>query len=66
MGYDGPSDYSSTLARISTWSSAAGMQAFPGAAPDTLLLGGEVLVSDVALVPEPTVQVTPLSLLLDS
>jgi hypothetical protein len=55
MGYDGPSDYSSTLARISTWSSAAGMQTFPGAAPDTLLLGGEVLVLDVALAPEPTV-----------
>ena len=55
MGFDGPSDYSSTLARISTWSSAAGMQTFPGAAPDTLLLGGEVLVLDVALVPEPTV-----------
>jgi hypothetical protein len=55
MGYDGPSDYSSTLARISTWSSAAGMQTFPGAGPDTLLLGGEVLVLDVALVPEPMV-----------
>ena len=55
MGYDGPSDYSSTLARISTWSSAAGMQTFLGAGPDTLLLGGEVLVLDVGLVPEPTV-----------
>lgn len=55
MGYDGPSDYSSTLTRISTWSSAAGMQTFPGTGPDTLLLGGEVLVLDVALVPEPTV-----------
>jgi hypothetical protein len=55
MGYDGPSDYSSTLARISAWSSAAGMQTYPETAPDTLLLGGEVLVLDVALVPEPTV-----------
>ena len=55
MGYDGPSDYSSTLARISAWSSAAGMQTYPESAPDTLLLGGEVLVLDVALLPEPTV-----------
>ena len=55
MGYDGPSDYSSTLARISAWSSAAGMQTYPENAPDTLLLGGEVLVLDVALLPEPTV-----------
>jgi hypothetical protein len=55
MGYDGPSDYSSTLARISAWSSAAGMQTYPENAPDTLLLGGEVLVLDVAFLPEPTV-----------
>ena len=52
MGYDGPSDYSSTLARISAWRSAAGMQIYPENAPDTLLLGGEVLVS---LLPNPTV-----------
>lgn len=55
ISYDGPSDYSSTLARISAWSSAAGMQTYPENAPDTLLLGGEVLVLDVALLPEPTV-----------
>ncbi|KAH9983615.1 hypothetical protein BJV74DRAFT_612947 [Russula compacta] len=55
MGYEGPSDGSSTLARISACSSAAGMQAFPGAAADTLVLGGQVLVLDVALIPEPTV-----------
>jgi hypothetical protein len=55
MGYDGPSDYSSTLARISAWSSALGMQTYPESAPDMLLLGGEVLVLDVALLPEPTV-----------
>ncbi len=55
MGYDGPSDYSSTLPRISAWSSAAGMQTYPENAPDTLLLGGELLVLDVALLPEPTV-----------
>ncbi|KAH9032650.1 hypothetical protein EDB84DRAFT_1578531 [Lactarius hengduanensis] len=53
--YDGPSDDSSTLARISTWSSAVGMQAFPEAAAGTLVLGGKVLVLDVALIPEPTV-----------
>jgi hypothetical protein len=53
--YDGPSDDSSTLARIGTWSSAAGMQAFPEAAAGTLVLGGKVLVLDVALIPEPTV-----------
>lgn len=55
MGYEGPSDGSSTLARINACSSAAGMQSFPGAAADTLLLGGQVLVLDVALIPEPTV-----------
>jgi hypothetical protein len=55
MGYDGPSDYSSTLTRISVWNSAAGMQTYPENAPDTLLLGGEVLDLDVALLPEPTV-----------
>ncbi|KAI9437579.1 hypothetical protein H4582DRAFT_2111791 [Lactarius indigo] len=53
--YDGPSDDSSTLARISAWSSAVGMQAFPEAAAGTLVLGGKVLVLDVALIPEPTV-----------
>jgi len=58
MGYDGHSDDSSTLARISTWSSAAGMQTFPEPAADTLMLGGQVLVLDVALVPEPTVRVS--------
>jgi hypothetical protein len=31
------------------------MQTYPENAPDTLLLGGEVLVLDVALLPEPTV-----------
>jgi hypothetical protein len=56
IGYDGPSDYSSTLVHISAWSSAAGMQTYPENAPDTLLLAGEVfLVLDVALLPEPTV-----------
>lgn len=54
-GYDGPSDDSSTLARIGAWSAAAGMLTFPGPAAGTLVLGGEVLVLDVALVPEPTV-----------
>jgi hypothetical protein len=54
-GYDGPSDYSSTLARISAWSSAVGMQTYPENTPDTFLLGGEVLDLDVALLPEPTV-----------
>ncbi|KAH9166269.1 hypothetical protein EDB89DRAFT_2233010 [Lactarius sanguifluus] len=49
--YDGPSDDSSTLARISAWSSAVGMQAFPEAAAGTLVLGGKVLVLDVALIP---------------
>jgi hypothetical protein len=34
MGYDGPSD------------SAVGMQTYPENTPDTLLLGGEVLVLD--------------------
>ncbi|KAH9069869.1 hypothetical protein EDB83DRAFT_2518217 [Lactarius deliciosus] len=53
--YDGPSDYSSTLARISAWRSAVGTQAFPEAAAGTLVLGGKVLVLDVALIPEPTV-----------
>lgn len=53
--YDGPSDGSSALARISAWSSAVGMQAFPEAAAGTLVLGGKVLVLDVALIPEPTV-----------
>jgi hypothetical protein len=33
----------------------AGIQTYPENAPDTLLLGGEVLVLDVALLPEPTV-----------
>jgi hypothetical protein len=55
MGYDGPSDYSITLVRISAWSSAVGMQTYPENAPDTLLLGGEVLILDVALLPEPRV-----------
>ena len=56
-GYDGPSDDSSVLARISALSSAAGMQAYPperGA--DTMMLGGQVVVLDVGLVPEPTVR----------
>ena len=57
-GYDGPSDDTSALARISAWSSAAGMQAFPEAAADTLVLGGQVLVLDVALEPEPAVRVS--------
>ena len=42
-GYDGPpSDDTSALARISAWSSAAGMQAFPPeeGADATLILGG--------------------------
>ncbi|KAH9171210.1 hypothetical protein EDB89DRAFT_2114611 [Lactarius sanguifluus] len=43
------------LSRISAWSSAVGMQAFPEAAAGTLVLGGKVLVLDVALIPEPTV-----------
>jgi hypothetical protein len=51
MGYDGPSDYSSTLARITAWSSAAGMQTYPENTSDTHFLGGEVLVLDVALLP---------------
>jgi hypothetical protein len=42
MGYDGPSDYSSMLARISAWSSAAGMQTYPENTSDTHFLGGEV------------------------
>ncbi|KAH8976550.1 hypothetical protein EDB86DRAFT_1810648 [Lactarius hatsudake] len=57
--YDGPSNDSSTLARISAWSSAVGMQAFPEAAAGTLVLGGKVLVLDVALIPEPTYQSPP-------
>ena len=54
-GYDGPSDDSSVLARISALSSAAGMQAYPPEA-DTMMLGGQVVVLDVGLVPEPTVR----------
>ncbi|KAH9166265.1 hypothetical protein EDB89DRAFT_2233005 [Lactarius sanguifluus] len=53
--YDGTSDDSSTLARISASSSAVGIQAFPEAAAGTLVLGGKVLILDVALIPEPTV-----------
>lgn len=57
MGYDSPTDDSSTLARVSACSSAAGMQAYPGpeAPAGTLMLGGKVLVLDVALIPEPVV-----------
>ncbi len=39
----------------SAWSSAAGMQTYPESTLDTLLLGAEVIVLDVALLPEPTV-----------
>jgi len=48
-GYDGPSDDSSVLARISALSSAAGMQAYPPEPPgvDTMMLGGQVVVLDV-------------------
>jgi len=56
--YDGPSDDSSVLARISALSSAAGMQAYPPEQPGggTMMLGGQVVVLDVGLVPEPTVR----------
>ncbi|KAI0267083.1 hypothetical protein BC834DRAFT_969116 [Gloeopeniophorella convolvens] len=57
-GYDGLADDSSAISRISAWSSAAGMQAFPEAAAGTLVLGGKVLVLDVALLPEPSVHAT--------
>jgi len=57
-GYDGSSDDSSVLARICALSSAAGMQAYPPEPPgaDTMMLGGQVVVLDVGLVPEPTVR----------
>lgn len=57
-GYDGPSDDPSVLARISALSSAVGMQAYPPEPPgaDTMMLGGQVVVLDVGLVPEPTVR----------
>lgn len=64
-GYDGPpSDdtNASALARLSAWSSAAGMQAFPPeeGADATLMLGGQVLVLDVTLAAaaEPTVKMS--------
>src|SRR5579863_9977763 len=68
-GYDGPpsdNTNASALARISAWSSAAGMQAFSPeeGADTTLMLGGEVLVLDVTLAAstsaaaEPTVRMS--------
>jgi hypothetical protein len=44
------------------------MQTYPENAPDTLLLGGEVLVldPDVALLPEPTVHVSCAGSVADS
>ncbi|KAH9013134.1 hypothetical protein EDB85DRAFT_2296401 [Lactarius pseudohatsudake] len=46
---------SDTWRAFSAWSFAVGMQAFPEAAAGTLVLGGKVLVLDVALMPEPIV-----------
>jgi hypothetical protein len=41
--------------RVSPLGTHSGLQTYPKNAPDTLLLDGEVLVLDVALLPEPTV-----------